>query len=377
MVEFLESAARSFKWAVNAASEPYWVFIGAFVLFVLAFKYYRTWTKPKYAVIPPIIYVLFMGFAVFGIPGVIEGDRNFRSLITKADNVPIIMLQILTYFTLWLALRQAAINDQRIENGKPPLEKTESDEKIFCWPDLVYVEFITAILVLVFLIVWSILIPAPLEEPANPTHAPNPSKAPWYFLGLQELLVYFDPWFAGVVLPTLIILGLMAIPYIDMNPRGSGYYTVSQRPMAIFLFLLGYLVFWIVYIQMGTFLRGPNWNFFGPFENWNTTKSPAMTNVDFAELFWGSMLGLEVLPQAWYIRELPGLFLVGFYLLGIPPILLATVPYMRKVFRKIGLIRWIIFIQLFLIMMAIPIKQFLRWTLSMKYIVNIDQVINI
>ena len=67
--------------------------------------------------------------------------------------------------------------------------------------------------------IWSILLPAPLEQPANPADSPNPSKAPWYFLGLQEMLVYFDPWLAGVVFPTLIVVGLMAIPYIDTNPQ--------------------------------------------------------------------------------------------------------------------------------------------------------------
>ena len=75
------------------------------------------------------------------------------------------------------------------------------------------------------LLVWSLLVDAPLEEPANPTRTPNPSKAPWYFLGLQEMLVFFDPWHAGVVLPSFIIIGLMVIPYIDINPKGNGYYT--------------------------------------------------------------------------------------------------------------------------------------------------------
>ncbi len=373
MVETIRSGAETFKYLVNAASAPMTVFFGAVVLFVLAFRYYRVWTKPKYAVIPPILYLLFMYFSLAGIPGVMGGDRNFQKLIFKADNVPIVLLQIMLYFFLWLSLRQAAINDERMEEGKPPMEKTESDEKIFCWPDLVYVEFITAIVILVLLIVWSVLIPAPLEEPANPTHAPNPSKAPWYFLGLQELLVYFDPWIAGVVLPTLIIVGLCVIPYIDPNPDGNGYYTVKKRPFAIFLFLLGFLVFWMLYIQMGTFLRGPNWNFFGPFENWNTTKAPALTNVDFAEIFWLQLGGMDVLPQQWYVRELPGILIVVFYLFALPFVLLAMVPSLRRLYKKMGFLRWIIFMELFLIMMSIPIKQVLRWTLNLKYIVHIQE----
>ncbi len=69
----------------------------------------------------------------------------------------------------------------------------------------------------------------------------NPSKAPWYFLGLQEMLVYFDPWMAGVVLPSLILVGLMAIPYMDANPLGNGYYTYKQRKFAILSFCFGFL----------------------------------------------------------------------------------------------------------------------------------------
>ena len=98
---------------------------------------------------------------------------------------------------------------------------------------------------------------APLEEPANPTDSPNPSKAPWYFLGLQEMLVYYDPWLAGVVLPSLIIVGLMAIPYIDTNPKGNGYFTFRERKWEITIFLSGFVVLWCTLIALGTFLRGP------------------------------------------------------------------------------------------------------------------------
>ena len=95
------------------------------------------------------------------------------------------------------------------------------DDKIHTWPHLVRAEFLVALFVTVVLIVWSVGIDAPLEEPANPTRTPNPSKAPWYFLGLQEMLVYFDPWHAGVVLPTFIIIGLICVdPHVSGFPDG-------------------------------------------------------------------------------------------------------------------------------------------------------------
>ena len=98
------------------------------------------------------------------------------------------------------------------EAAVPKKKIDEVPEKLHVWPYLVRLEFLCAIVTIVALAVWSMVIDAPLEEAANPTKTPNPSKAPWYFLGLQDILVYFDPWFAGVVAPVLIIVGLMLIP---------------------------------------------------------------------------------------------------------------------------------------------------------------------
>ena len=114
--------------------------------------------------------------------------------------MPIVGLIFLLVFFIWYSIREGVLNDRRIAAGKGPIEKEESD-RVWVWPDLVYTELISLILCSVVLIVWSIFLKAPLEQPANPANTPNPSKAPWYFLGLQEMLVYFDPWLAGVVLP--------------------------------------------------------------------------------------------------------------------------------------------------------------------------------
>ncbi len=171
----------------------------------------------------------------------------------------------------WFGLRRAVINDARIAQGLPSLEALEP-EKTLTWPDLVYTELICMVILTIVLVVWGIVLQAPLEQPASSTVAPNPSKAPWYFLGLQEMLVYFDPWMAGVVLPSLIIVGLMAIPYIDTNKAGNGYYTLNERKFAYITFQYGFVVLWVVLILLGTFLRGPNWNFFGPYEFWDLHK---------------------------------------------------------------------------------------------------------
>ena len=150
----------------------------------------------------------------------------------------------------------ATIHDQeeaKVQAGRARAALPASDlpDKVHTWPYLVRAEFIAGCVLLLVLLVWSITVDAPMEEPANPTKTPNPSKAPWYFLGLQEMLVYFDPWIAGVVLPSLIIVGLMVIPYVDINPRGNGYYTWAERKFAIATFLVGFLGMWVGMITIG------------------------------------------------------------------------------------------------------------------------------
>lgn len=149
--------------------------------------------------------------------------------------------------------------------AKPGLKSREGD-RVYVWPDLVFIELVALMICTFVFILLSFYLNAPLEEPANPAHTPNPSRAPWYFLGLQEMLVYFDPWFAGVLLPTLIIVGLMAIPYIDSNSRGVGGYFYKERRFAFAVFTFGFGL-WFLLIIFGVFFRGPNWDWYRPGED--------------------------------------------------------------------------------------------------------------
>src|SRR3989338_3983051 len=116
-------------------------------------------------------------------------DHHFRVIITTPDNVPIVaMFFLMAYFT-WYAMRKAVLNDERLQEGHPPVEKEESEQKVLVFPYLIFIEFVVALFYAAMLVIWSLALKAPLEDPANPTISPNPSKAPWYFLGLQELLV--------------------------------------------------------------------------------------------------------------------------------------------------------------------------------------------
>ncbi|MFI5347202.1 MAG: cytochrome b N-terminal domain-containing protein [Elusimicrobiota bacterium] len=177
-----------------------------------------------------------------------------------------------------------------------------NEEKVDVWPHLIKREYIGAAGTALFIMIWSILQNAPLESIANPNVTPNPSKAPWYFVGLQELLVYFDPWIAGVLLPGLIIVGLIAIPYIDTNPKGIGTYAWKERKFANSMFMLG-IVMWFVLIYIGQECRGPNYAFYPPWESWYILKAapPATWSV------FGPQ-GVGALPILLGIPVIGGLF---------------------------------------------------------------------
>ena len=313
--------------------------------------------------------------------GLCAVDKNFQAIVTKPDNVPIVALVFLLGYFTWLATAKAVKNDDRIRQGLPPLEKLD-DEKVLVWPDLVYTELICMVAVTTLLLVWAILLKAPLEAPSNPFKTPNPSKAPWYFLGLQEMLVYFDPWYAGVVLPSLVIFGLMAIPFLDFNKRGNGYYTIEQRRFSYLLFQFGFLELWVTLIILGTFLRGPNWNFFSPMEHWDPHKVDYLVNKDLSQIFWIDWLGMarphaptgsNALVELGYIlkREWLGIAGLLIYFIALPPLLATTI--FRRYFVKLGFLRYMLMSNLFLLMLTLPIKMVLRWIFNLKYIVHIDE----
>jgi hypothetical protein len=277
--------------------------------------------------------------------------EQILEIITKADNIPIILLLVTVLFYSWLAWSKMKKNDlQEIP------EEAKLDDKVQVWPYLVRTEFIVSIAVMAIMLIWSIFLDAPLEEPANRALTPNPSKAPWYFLGLQEMLVYFDPWIAGVVLPSLIIVGLMAIPYIDINEKGNGYYTFKERKFAITTFTFGFLVLWVFLIIIGTFFRGPGWNFFMLGEKWDPHYVAVLTNIDFSELFGiptrfpdGSLNPLAV--------AFGGIVVLGYYsLAGIYWFMKQNTDLMKK----LGFIRYNIVAMLFLTMVGMVLKMLLR-----------------
>jgi quinol-cytochrome oxidoreductase complex cytochrome b subunit len=151
--------------------------------------------------------------------------------------------------------------------GKPAAgDRKEPDRQdlVMVWPHVLVRHGVTAMVVLLVVLVVSVFFDAPLRAVANPTMTPNPEKAPWYFAALQELLSHFHPLVAGVLIPTAIIVGLVAMPFIDDNPTTRP----RERKVAVVTFT-AFMVLWIVLTLIGFAFRGPNWDWVWPWIEWH------------------------------------------------------------------------------------------------------------
>jgi hypothetical protein len=355
------SALQPFFQAVNWLCQPVILYTGIMAAFFGALAARKFLVRPPVAIGIAVAGLIFFVVSLF--------SPQFYKEATKPDNAPIWIMLVIFSLCMWAAMWQAVNNDERMKQGLRPDEAEAADEKLHVWPYLLYIEGIVAAFVMALMFIWSIGLEAPLEQFANPTRTPNPSKAPWYFLGLQELLVYYDPWIAGVVLPGMIVTGLIALPYCDPNPKGVGYYTFDQRKFAITVYLFGFIMMWLVLIFVGTFLRGQNWNFFGLYEPWDAHKLISANNVNLSELFWQTMLG-KATPSHWLVREIPGFLVLAAYFTILPG-LIAVV--FKKFYQELGFIKYAVVIIHLVVMLAVPIKMYLRWAFNLKYVVFIPE----
>ena len=149
-----------------------------------------------------------------------------------------------------------------VKSGSIQDVKAVPQDKVHVWPHLLAVEFLASLYCTAFLLIFSVFVNAPLLELANVNQTPNPSKAPWYFLGLQELLTMFHPMVAGVTIPGMGLFLLAVAPFIDKNPS----HAPSDRKFAISIFTL-FVMLWAVLVIIGSFFRGPGFNFVFPWNN--------------------------------------------------------------------------------------------------------------
>jgi quinol-cytochrome oxidoreductase complex cytochrome b subunit len=296
-----------------------------------------------------------LAFALLG-GSTVDANALLRAYVWHCIGIPLLAI-VFTVVHFWRVRKDggisgpaSALDDVTVQT---PPDKRLKPPTVSTWPYLLRIEFLGAIVVMVVLLVWSLTMNAPLAAPADPNQTMNPAKAPWYFVGLQEMLVYFDPWFAGVVLPALIVLGLMLFPYLDVNPYGTGYYTFRQRRVAVIAFSVGLLI-WFGAIIVGSFMRGPGWMWFWPGQSWDHTR--VVYEVD---------------------RNLPGQPFVGmiaisaFYALGawIIHTLIGRSEFERRIFDRTSRLQYVVF-QTFAItiLLAVPAKIVLRLLFRIKYV---------
>src|SRR6266478_3797031 len=229
--------------------------------------------------------------------------KQLWEILSAADNVPIVAMIPLLAFYMYLAWKQAHANDVLIEQlaGDAALAKTHHRK---AWP--------------------------------------------------------FDPWIAGVVMPTLIIIGLMVIPYIDTNPLGSGYYTWKQRKFAISTFLFGFVILWVSMIFIGTFIRGPGWQWFWPGQTWDHNRLIYEVNRDLPDLFgitsnWGKGIFGAIVVGGFFV--VGGLIVHAFFRRHNP-----------KDYKRMSLLQYSILMTFLLTMLGLPIKMLLRLLFHIKYV---------
>ena len=232
--------------------------------------------------------------------------------------------------------------------GFDTLTVKEQDYTVKHLRDSVGIEFIAGLIFTFIIMVWSLFMNAPLKELANPSDTPIDERAPWYFIGLQELLIYFDPWLAGVIIPSILLVGLIVLPFIDPNKEtGIGRYTLRDRPVAVPAFCFGFAM-WYVLIIIGQFFRGPARMFYWPWED----KSV-----------------LKVLP----VTELVNFHIAGgfaFFILYFGICLVVPQLIFKNFYKTLGVVRYYIFMTLSATMLLVPIKIFLRYVFDVKYILT-------
>jgi len=242
--------------------------------------------------------------------------------------------------------KAAVSKEEAAKKAQAARDKKKADNP-HVWPELPFKELMCAVFIMALLIVWALWLDAPLGEIATPSRTENPAKAPWYFIGLQEILVYFDPWYSGVIMPSIIMAGLMAIPYLDNNPKGVGEYNFSARKFAVINFLVGYAM-WMGAIVVGQFMRGPSWLFFWPWEVWDDSGHHAET------------LLVNINNSTSYI-----VMGICFVICFIGPKL-----FRMKWCRNLDWVRYTIVITLLYLMYMVPVKVVLRQLFHVRYLIT-------
>jgi hypothetical protein len=272
------------------------------------------------------------------------------------DAVALALLCLLVGGTLVVGLLLGRRRDRQRAaggSGDPPRARA----LVPTWPYLIRLELCAALATLILLAWWAIALEPPLAAPADPSFTPTLAKAPWFFVGVQEMLQYFDAWLAGVVLPLLSVLGLCALPYLDRDPEGSGEHRLKGRGAAL-VALAAILGLWLLPAVVGLFLRGESWRF-APVWRAAADASLELTPVGAIRSL-GEVLGLG--PS--------GASLLG-AVVCLGPFALAGLAWprlrRRPAIERLGLGRYLISAGLVLCLLGVTLKVALGVTLGVRY----------
>lgn len=189
---------------------------------------------------------------------------------------------------------------------------------------------------------------------------------PMIINGVQELLVYFDPWLARFVFPVVYTIGLAAIAFLGSSGAGAG----QSRPIAVALLLLGFEAVWLFLIAVAVCLRGPNWNLFWPGEAWDPHKVVPLNYINLSDYYWNAWMGRPLEGMHWSLRELPGIgLLAGYFLAGVGLAIFVCWPIRR--WPTYG--RCLALVLLVQLAAMVPLKMLLRWTFDLKYVIFIPE----
>lgn len=210
-------------------------------------------------------------------------------LSSEPDAVALLLLVGLVLLTLAVGLVAGRRREARPDSAAQ--REAEQGPLLSTWPHLLRLELLAALVTLLALTWWALGYELPLGPRADPQVTPAVAKAPWFFIGIQEMLQYFDAWLAGVVLPLLSVVGLCALPYLDVSDAGSGRYTWRRRPLALAVVVV-LLLIWLVPALVGQLWRNENWELAAA---WRTIPPTALqpAPLEGARLSLAGALGLD------------------------------------------------------------------------------------
>ncbi len=293
-------------------------------------------------------------------------DAGCRQRILAPERLPVVVLVLSSAVVLWSEMHRSREAGARTAG----MERSAAQKTGFSSADAVAATA-TGLALVVLTLLW----PASLGPEADPASRPDLVKAPWFFAGLQELEHYFDPWVPYLALPLLLLAGLFGLPYLHTSEEGqpSGEGTGSRRRG---LFLFGWLLLWLWPMVVATLLRGPGWNAFGPFEPWTSTLPAPVPPRSLSEVFWlGWLRSYE--PASWWLRELPGMLLLGAYCVLLPTFLKRwrrTRGAYASYRKTMGVWRFRAALAWALAMTVVPLKMYGRWLWDIGHWIDVPEL---